>query len=194
MPAKASGHDLIVGGSGMLVALCKQLAAHGRIVSVVGRNRSRLQDLVDQAGFGAGRINPLALDYRDANGFARSLKTTSDAWGPFERVVCWVHEETAPLALMQAGACAQGPFWHLLGSATADPAEPSALMRWQVRFREALPTLDYRQVVLGFIAGRAGESSRWLTDSEICGGVYAAMTSPNALAIVGAVEPWSARP
>lgn len=192
MLSKASGHDLVVGGSGMLATLCKQLAGHGRRVSVVGRNRRRLQDLAEDSG--AGHINPLALDYRNGQGFAHGLEAAIGAWGPFERVVCWIHEEIAPDAVMQAAACARGPFWQIFGSATADPADPDALMRWRIRVQEALPALDYRQMVLGFVVGEAGGHARWLTDAEICEGVGAAMRSTNALTIVGTVEPWSARP
>jgi hypothetical protein len=47
-------------------------------------------------------------------------------------------------------------------------------------------------VVLGFRV--EGARSRWLTDVEISGGVLAAVGADAALAIVGEVAPWSARP
>jgi len=182
-------HNLVIGGSGMLVGLCLRLAGEGGIVSVVARDLKRIQSLADQM---PGRIFPALADYRNANAFACALSSASDEYGLPSRTFCWVHEEVAPDAPLQAADHVEGPFWHILGSAAGNPAEPQVLSRWRERFQHRRPGLDYRQIVLGFTL-EAG-ASHWLTDAEISDGVYSAAQSDDVLSIVGTVTPWSRRP
>ncbi|MBI1775377.1 MAG: short-chain dehydrogenase [Proteobacteria bacterium] len=181
-----TGHDLVVGGSGMLAGLCEALAREDRIVSVIGRDQGRLQRLVQRHP----NIRPLSVDYRDAEALERSLVAAETASGPIERAVCWIHT-VAPDAPVIVGRRTKRALWHVLGSAAADPAEPGRLDRWRQRF-SALSPLDYRIIVLGFVSG--AEGSRWLTDAEISAGVKHALDTEAPLSIVGTVEPWSARP
>ena len=102
--------------------------------------------------------------------------------------VAWIRSD-APEAALAAARRTAGPFFHVLGSAAADPARPDPGRR--ARF-EALPGLAYREVILGFVS--EGGRSRWLTDEEISRGVLEAVAAGRPRAVVGVVEPWSARP
>jgi NAD(P)-dependent dehydrogenase (short-subunit alcohol dehydrogenase family) len=182
-----SRHDLVIGGSGMLAGLCLRLAREGGKVSVIARNLQRIEAIAGQA---PGSIFPAPVDYRDRSAFDRVLCQVAADHGRPGRVFCWVHEDIAADASLQAADHAEGSFWHILGSAAANPAEPLVLSRWRERFER--PGLDYRQIVLGFVS--EGSTSRWLTDAEISDGVYNAAQADDVLSIVGIVAPWSRRP
>jgi NAD(P)-dependent dehydrogenase (short-subunit alcohol dehydrogenase family) len=182
--------DLVVGGSGMLSALCVRLSEAGRPVAVLARNSGRLEALAGKAT--PGHIIPVRADYRDALLVARVLDSLARSHGRPVRTICWIHDEAAPDALSQVADRVGGIFWHVLGSAACDPAQPQVLSGWRARFQARNPQLDYRQIVLGFVM-EAGKS-RWLTDAEISGGVYTAAENTDALNIVGIVGPWSRRP
>jgi NAD(P)-dependent dehydrogenase (short-subunit alcohol dehydrogenase family) len=181
------GHDLVVGGSGMLSGLVTALAQNGRRVSVIARDPRRLAHLAKTA---AG-IAPLPLDYHDADRLEAALLQARRDRGPIERAVCWFHT-TAPEVPLAVARHVEEIYCHLLGSAAADPSTPTALDRWRASFA-ALPRLDYRIVVLGFAIEPDGRS-RWLTDDEISTGAAEALAGARPLSIVGAVTPWSARP
>jgi NAD(P)-dependent dehydrogenase (short-subunit alcohol dehydrogenase family) len=186
----ASGHDLVVGGSGMLAGLCLRLANDGNSVSVMARDDARMQALADRAP--RGRIIPIQVDYRDVAALDNALSRAAADHGRPSRTFCWVHDEIAPDAPLQIAGHANGIFWHILGSAAGDLGAPQILSGWRKRFRDRVPRLDYRQIVLGFVLSEAG--SRWLTDAEISDGVYTAVQRPDALHIVRIIDPWSRRP
>jgi hypothetical protein len=187
--AVAGSHDLVIGGSGMLAGLCLKLAQDGPTVSIVARDARRIQVLAGQV---SGRIAPAIADYRDLDTFAYALSRAVGDHGRAGRTFCWVHDEIAPEVPLQAADHVDGPFWHILGSGAANPAEPQTLSGWRERFRRRWPKLDYRQIVLGFVL--EAERSRWLTDAEISDGVYSAAQSCDVLRIVGTIDPWSRRP
>ena len=182
-----SGHDLVVGGSGMLSGLVTMLAGRGRRVSVIARDPRRLARLAETAD----GITPLALDYRDADALEAALLRARRDNGAIERAVCWFHTAAPKIPLAVARHVEQ-VYCHVLGSAVADPSTPTALDRWRASFA-IFPRLDYRIVVLGFIVAPGGRS-RWLTDEEICAGAADALAKVRPLTTVGTVTPWSARP
>ena len=182
-----SGHDLVVGGSGMLSGVVTALARQGRHVSVIARDPRRLARLAETAD----GITPLALDYRDAAALEAALLQARRDNGPIERAVCWFHTATPEIPLA-VGRHVEQVYCHVLGSAVADPSTPTALDRWRASFA-VLPQLDYRLLVLGFVVAPGGRS-RWLTDEEISAGAADALASGRSLTIVGTVTPWSARP
>jgi hypothetical protein len=175
--------------SGVCLALARQVGA----VSVVARDRRRLQELAARGAAAGGAMHPLAVDYRDTSALVAALRDAAGHWGPFGLVVAWIHRTApaAPLAVARAAAADGGPcaFFHLLGSSSADPSRPDPDRR---ALFEALPGLTYHEVVLGFVRGPAG--TRWLTHREICDGVLRAVAGQPQRAVVGTVEPWSARP
>jgi NAD(P)-dependent dehydrogenase (short-subunit alcohol dehydrogenase family) len=177
-------HDLVIGGSGMLADLAEAMARSGRRVSVVARGYARLQSLAARHP----NIHPLPLDYYDDVAFDAGLAQAVRDYGAFSRCVAWMHDDSRDRALRIARHV-RDVYCEVLGSASVDPARPDLLSQWQELF-PASPKL--RLAVLGFAVenGRA----RWLTDAEISTGVGRALESEAAVAIVGTVMPWSARP
>jgi NAD(P)-dependent dehydrogenase (short-subunit alcohol dehydrogenase family) len=182
-----SGHDLVVGGSGMLSGLVTALAREGRRISVIARDRDRL----DQLARTATGIAPLPLDYHDAGLLEKALLRARQDRGPIERAVCWFHTETTEIPLAVARHV-DGIYCHLLGSAAADPSRPAVLHQWRQSFA-VFPGLAYRIAVLGFMIEPGGQS-RWLTHEEISAGAAEALAGTKPLSIIGTVKPWSARP
>ena len=107
--------------------------------------------------------------------------------GPFSRCVAWMHDDSKARACKIAQQVS-GVYCEVLGSASADPARPERLAEW----RALIPPPKLRLAVLGFMV--ENETSRWLTDCEICSGVGRALASDDAVTIVGTVTPWEARP
>ena len=182
------GHDLVVGGSGMLSGLVTALAGQGRRVSVVGRDEHRLAYLAKAA---AG-IAPLPVDYRDGGLLEAALLRARRDRGPIERAVCWFHT-TAPEIPLAVARHVEETYCHVLGSAAADPSSPAVLDQWRTSFADLLPRLDYRIVVLGFVIEPDGRS-RWLTHDEISAGAAKALAGAAPLSIIGTVTPWPSRP
>jgi hypothetical protein len=182
--AETGGHDLVIGGSGMLAGLVRELAAQGRQVTVIARGRERLQRLA------APNIHPLALDYRDADTLEAGLARCVARSGPIARCVAWMHDDDLERVLRIAG-CVSEVYCQVLGSASGDPSQPDLLARWQTAFAPlGRPVL--RLAVLGFVL--EGDGARWLSDAEISAGVGRALDSDEPVTIVGTVTPWSRRP
>lgn len=188
MNNQSAEHVLVVGGSGMLRGLCLALAGRGRTVTVIGRTPQRLSRLVKESNGLPGSIHALAVDYRDDDRLRRALETVTPKFGTITLAAVWVHS-TAPQAPYSVAEFVQGRYFHVLGSAVADPSRPDDTRRAHF---EAIPAIVYHEVILGFVPGPFG--SRWLTDDEICAGVLQAIDADQPRFIVGTVEPWSARP
>jgi NAD(P)-dependent dehydrogenase (short-subunit alcohol dehydrogenase family) len=176
-------HALVVGGTGMLREVVLSLAKAGP-VSVVARGERRLASLAEASR----RIVPVRADYGRPAEWEAALREAARARGRFTLAVAWVHS-SAPGAAETAAGFVTGPFFHVLGSAAADPSRPDPGRR--ARFA-AVPGISYHEVVLGFV--REGSRSRWLTDGEIARGVLEAVAARAPRRIVGVVEPWSAKP
>ena len=180
------GHDLVVGGTGMLAGLSEALAREGRRVTVLARDHLRLDRLARRAP----GVRPLSVNYEDGPALEAALEKAARQSGPIERAVCWIHA-TAPEAPLAVARHVRHVYCHLLGSAVADPSV-GRLGRWRARFA-GLPGLDYRIVVLGFVLKPDG-GSRWLTHDEISAGAKAALDASRPVSVLGVVEPWSRRP
>ncbi len=186
-------HALVVGGSGMLAGTSLALASQGYAVSVIARSQTRLAQLAARATSLSGEICPIPLDYCCTEPLTSALHSAIAQRGPFSKAALWIHS-TAPDAPLHIAKIIAQPnrcdLVHVLGSAHADPARKNpdhdALFT-------ALKGLRYRRAILGFVPLSSGRS-RWLTDQEISRGVAKALDSDQLLSIVGAVEPWSARP
>jgi len=191
-PHPLTPHALVVGGTGMLRGVSRWLAETGYSVSVIARGSQRLQALVDAAAGLPGSIHPLSLDYRDTARLRREIDAAQRDRGPISLAVCWIHGTApeAPYAVAEAvGGAAPCRYFHLKGSASADPAAPDPAA--DARFRE-YTALRYREVVLGFVLTPAG--ARWLTGDEISRGVIRAITLDAPRNVVGVVRPWERRP
>ncbi len=177
----------------MLAGVTLGLAARGHAVTVIARSHSRLARLEAKAAGMPGSILPLPLDYRDSAVLRTSIDRVQRERDPIELAICWIHSVApeAPGIVADAVARDEDPcrYFHILGSAGADPARLQggvhALLKTQ-------PGLLYRQIVLGFV--REGGSSRWLTDDEISAGVLHAIELDSERHVVGTVTPWELRP
>jgi len=181
-----AGHALVVGGTGMLAGAVRGLLARGWSVSVLARRASAFA--MRQPG-----VVGLDCDYNDADAFAATLNRARDGEGPIGLAVGWFHTlAPSPILAGRTGAAdAPGRFFHVLGSAMADPERPDRLAR-AARAAEAAPHCAYRQVVLGFTL--QGPGARWLSHEEISAGVLKAIDEDAQVSTIGVTRPWSARP
>jgi hypothetical protein len=171
-------HALVVGGSGMLAGCCRKLLAVSGSVSVMARNESRIRAI-------APAIVPLVYDYSEAKESGIPRDQTPDL------IVAWIHGRMPAFRRALAErVCPGGRFVQVLGSAHGDPSRPERLDEMKA-VADGVP-LVYQAVVLGFAL--EGTRARWLTDDEISDGVFEAIEKGVPLSIVGAVEPWSAKP
>ena len=173
-------HVLIAGGSGMLAPLARRLIDHADHVSVLARREKRIRAIAED-------IDPVVCDYNDGAALSEALSLVAAP----DFVIAWIHGR-APSArrAFAERVAAEGRFIQILGSAHGDPAHPERLIEME-KAVEGLP-IDYQAVVLGFV--REGATSRWLSNDEISDGVFGAIETEQPFAIVGTVEPWTARP
>jgi NAD(P)-dependent dehydrogenase (short-subunit alcohol dehydrogenase family) len=178
-------HALVIGGSGMLAEASLWLAGrHGR-VTVIGRNRDKLNRLAARDA----RIHPVSADYYREDAFRVALRASLDEHGPWSLVVAWIHsQEERVLAMVseERKRVADSPWslFHVLGSSSnLDEIERDMI---------DLDGCDYHQVQLGFVI--EGGRSRWLTHAEISGGVIHAIRTGAKRHLVGTLTPWSMRP
>lgn len=177
-------HACVVGGSGMLSGLCRRLLDESDAVSVLARNEARIR-AVDP------RIVPVCADYGRAGEAPAALRACFARHGAPDLLVTWIHPSAPALRRALAELVRpQGRYVQILGSAAADPAQPERLARLRAP-AEGL-ALRPQIVVLGFVVEAGG--ARWLSDAEISDGVYDAIARATPLAVIGTVEPWSARP
>jgi len=182
----AAPHALVVGGTGMLAGCVRGLVARGWRVSVLARRAS---------AFALREPDVVGWDcnYNDTDAFVATLNRARDGEGPIALAVGWFHTlGPAPMLTTRTGApAASGRFFHVLGSAMADPAHPERLDQ-AARAAKDAAFCAYRQVVLGFVT--EGTGARWLTNDEISAGVLKAIDEDAPLSTIGVTEPWSARP
>ncbi|MFD2369825.1 short-chain dehydrogenase [Brevibacillus sp. GCM10020057] len=177
---------LVIGGSGMLAEVSRWLAETGYHVTVVGRDRRRLERVAGCSGAVAPEsFTLLPLDYHDTEKLRQALSHLLCERGSIDLVVAWIHStasEALP-AVIQSLARQQREWrlFHVCGSRAwiEPPREPVA------------DHLLYRRIILGFVL--EGNESRWLTNEEIAQGVIRAVRADQP-SIVGVVEPWEKRP
>lgn len=177
-------HALVIGGSGMLKKASLWLAGQGHDVSVIGRNKSRLQTLVDENS----RIHPLPLDYYNFEEFKKAIHSSMVNHGVYKKVVAWIHdreEEILNIIRSEIESVSNDTWelFHVLGS-SADVDEIK-------RKLSPIDNCNYYQIQLGFKMENG--RSRWLTHDEISDGVIECITNKRNI-LVGQLEPWELRP
>jgi hypothetical protein len=181
-----AGHALVVGGTGMLAGAVRGLVARGWRVSVLARRAS---------AFAMREPGVVGLDcnYNDTDALVATLNRARDGEGAIDLAVGWFHTlGPAPMLATRTGCLGTpGRFFHVLGSAMADPDQPDRLRR-AARSAEDAAYCLYRQVVLGFVL--EGQGARWLTNDEISAGVLKAIDDDAAVSTIGVTRPWAARP
>ena len=177
-------HVLIIGGSGMLKETSISLASKYDYVTVIGRNKKKMEALINQCN----NINPLYLDYHDTSNLKLEIEEQIRKLGHIDLIVAWVHS-TAPNALFTIinVVSKQRNNWnlvHILGSSSNLET---------IRKNISVPeNCTYSQVQLGFV--RENNQTRWLTNIEISSGVIKAISQKEANYIVGTIEPWEQHP
>jgi len=178
-------HALVIGGSGMLANACLWLADNGYRVSVVGRDRSRLDRLAQQND----NIIPISADYNEDERFRKAIRQSIAAHGPYELVVAWIHSNDITVIEMISEQLnsAKDFAWrihHLLGS--RENAEE--------KLQEIAPLGNgqYCQIQLGFVLENG--KSRWMTHDEISNGVIQAIREGASRHLIGTLEPASMNP
>lgn len=155
---------------------------------VIGRSRARL----DSVTSGLGSSTGVECDYRDELALERVLGDAVKRGGSFDLALLWIHDpvsEVLERVVPFMGAPERpGRVVLVESSAVAMPGGDDA------RYRELVVSSKRRfsEVVLGFVIEESG--ARWLTHREICDGVIEVIRSGEERAVVGVVEPWSARP
>ncbi|MBS4201659.1 short-chain dehydrogenase [Bacillus sp. FJAT-49732] len=179
-------HALVVGGTGMLADVSLFLANDYR-VSVIGRNKARMDELIKRADRPAA-ITPALVNYRDEDLFKAQIKKLIEMNGPFDMVVAWIHSgagHAIPIIAEENNLFEQPwKLFHILGSSTN--------LQEVINGVKVPDSCLYRQIQLGFIIEH--NRSRWLTHQEISAGVIKAITQDQPLHIIGTVEPWDMRP
>lgn len=180
------GHALVVGGTGMLSDVTVWLAKQGYSVSVIGRNKHRMDKTIKRCPYSV--IHPILLDYSNLDELDSKLRDAVTYFKDIELVVAWVHsyadEALAKLLAIISEITRDYRLFHVLGS-SAD------LQQWRSKLTDH-PKYKYHQIQLGFIINN--EKSRWLTNAEIASGVIEAITKQESVHIIGVTEPMNRRP
>ena len=151
------GHALVVGGTGMLAGLTRELAERGHEVTVVARH-----------GVDLGRgVTVAAVDYRDSAALARKLDDAVAERGPIDVAVAWIHTYAPDAPQLVASRVAPGGrLFQVFGTRVWPP--------------DAVPLhVAYRQVLLG------SHGTRWLTHEEISAGILGAVEADLPSSTVG---------
>ncbi len=181
-------HALVIGGSGMLAKVSLWLANQDYIVSVMGRDMNKLQQLRDQHK----HIIPLSVDYNDEAACKEALQHTIVSHGKYDLVVAWIHggedHNQSIIRLLQdelgMATDTKWQLFHVLGS-RAEAKQYAEFIRTSI-------DCEYHQIQLGFVI--EAHSSRWLTHDEIADGVIEAIQTSTDYHLVGTLTPTSHRP
>jgi NAD(P)-dependent dehydrogenase (short-subunit alcohol dehydrogenase family) len=180
-------HALVIGGTGMLRGVTRELAKRFDHVSVVARSKSDLDTLEKEK---PGAIHGIAVDYRNETELRALIRGAVSTYGNVTLVVAWIHEDGSviPHVIVESAGDAPLTFVHVLGSASADPSRPDLSIRKDMEHS----CVAYHEAILGFVL--EGNHSRWLSHGEISAGVLKAIETGAPRSIIGTVEPWSRRP
>jgi hypothetical protein len=187
-------HALVIGATGMLKDASVHLLEKFDTVSAIARSPGSFVELKKDSGNFAGRLNPLIVDYTDYAGLINSLLNAVSSYGEITLALSWVHSN-APLAPVLSAKVINDTsstlcdFYEVLGSSYADPKNE---FETRDKHFEKFTNIIYHKIILGFVA--EGGRTRWLTNSEISGGVISSIEEKKSSGIIGTVEPWSARP
>jgi hypothetical protein len=171
----------------MLKKVSQFLAAHDNTVSVISRTQSELNALKQEAMKSEGKINPLALDYRDQDNLKEQLEDAIAEFGGITLVVNWMHSDAIDSSEIIAEVLNRtSPFCRYF---QVLPSEPDDVRRGHAYYDDPFKHLDkvlYRKIILG-IADEDGVS-RWLSDDEISNGIIDALRNDRKDAVIGSMD------
>ncbi|MDB1088061.1 hypothetical protein PJ985_10840 [Streptomyces sp. ACA25] len=180
---------LVVGGTGMLAGVVRELSRRGHPLAVLARDATRLQEVTEAAG-GRDRVHPMQVNYADAEALRPRLEATLAEVGPFCAAVLWVRTPHRRPVYATVARCLaeEAVVVDVLGSSTRLPRD----IQPEVPEPFRRPGVVYRQTVLGF--ADSPEGTRWLHHEEIVEGVLDTLDGPGASVVVGRLHPWEDRP
>lgn len=180
---EAVGDVLLIGGTGMLRPAVHQLVDRGRRVVVA----SRRPDRAAPPAAGRGEFVPVVAAWQKPEALSDSIVSATGGH-PVTHVVVWVHSpyRTAVMGELEHTVASDAIVVQVWGSAGEDPRNVLATER------VTLPGRRMRHVILGYAI--EAKVSRWLTHTEISDGVLRALDRPEALQIIGQIDPWDHRP
>lgn len=174
----------------MLRAASVELAARSRVITSVARTKRSLEALHSMLPASSGTHHMLALDWNKPGEFLQAVQAHLARTELPDLVVAWMHDDE--LAIRLAASLAESEsrchFFHVVGSAAADPSRIAASLSGRV----PPSNIVYHRVILGFV--HADQGTRWLTNEEISAGLLGALAHAEAEHIVGTVQPWASRP
>jgi NADPH:quinone reductase-like Zn-dependent oxidoreductase len=179
-------HALVIGGTGMLSKVSIWLAANGYHVSVIGRNKEKMQRLLSSAESNS-QMTPVLVDYTNNEELAKHLRQIQKLNGNIHLVVVWVHSTGKNVIPCLTKCISDSEPWklfHVNGiSSNLD----------NIKKKIDVPeNVEYHQIQLGFILENG--NSRWLVHDEISNGVIQAIAEGKIKHIIGAIEPWEKHP
>ncbi|WP_176224011.1 short-chain dehydrogenase [Thalassobacillus devorans] len=180
-------HALVIGGTGMLAETTLWLADQGYHVSVVVRNKQKMDKLIERSTR-SDKLIPVLVDYKNTEGLIHRLREDFERHGTPQLVVAWIHSDAgkAREVILHEVAKATVPFnlYIILGSSHNRDV-----------FRQEINVPDHGTlhiVQLGYVV--EGNRSKWLVHDEIAHGVIDAIRNEKMEHVVGVLEPWEHRP
>ncbi|GGC78320.1 short-chain dehydrogenase [Thalassobacillus devorans] len=180
-------HALVVGGTGMLAETTLWLADQGYHVSVVARNKRKMDKVLKRSPH-TDQLIPVLVDYKNTEELIHRLSRNFERYGTPRLVVAWIHsdaEKAREVILREiAKASVRFDVYLILGSSHS---------REEFRQKIDVPEHGTLHIVqLGFVM--EGNRSRWLTHEEIASGVIEAIKKEKMEHIVGVLERWERKP
>lgn len=178
-------HILIVGGTGMLRGVTAHFIERGDIVSVLARNKSRINTFKEEYPLRRGRIWPIPQDYRNTEKTMKKVKEAAEMFVHIDLAVLWIHDDGNNFSeKMKQFLLTHHPktkVFQLVGSLTVKPTSLS-----QPEWQKAYPR-RYREIFLGY--KKTGQSFRWLTNREISEGTIRAIEKDEPKFTIGTTKP-----
>lgn len=174
-------HILIVGGTGMLKGVIEQYANTGHNLTLLARNRKKLNQLKD---INPQKINIIATDYIQTEAAIIKVQEAIKQSGKIDLAILWIHSTGDEFKIkLKELLIITNPFvkvFELIGSATRNPMTINTdnLLKFN--------STHYRRIVLGYKF--SNHQFRWLTDEEICEGTLYAIKKDEPLHIIGEAD------
>lgn len=182
---------LVIGATGMLAEATVYLAEKSEQLTFTARSPQSISRLTKALDGAAARCRGLTLDWNDETKFIAQLAAYLDEHGYPSLTVAWLHNDCLgpKIATLLAKHSKHSTFYQVRGSAAAKPGSGSLTTGNQFSPSDGL---EYNEIILGFEID--GNTSRWLSNSEISAGVISAIDSCDSVSVVGVVDPWERRP
>ena len=161
---------LVIGGTGMLAEVVRELSSIYGVVGVVGRTQDKLNSLSEFSP----NIFPMKSDYSEIENFEESLKAFTANYEKPSLIVSWVHSSSPDVPILVSKYC-EYDFYDIVGSSGRESSHISRIREQKI----VALGLNYHRVILGTLDGR------WLTNEDISTGVLQAIKIQSPEFLVG---------